>query len=192
MKRIYPLFFMLFLTSLVFAQQEKDTLTINETFDKIYRISTSYQEYKVISKARYLNLKKLVLDSVKSLETTVKNKNTRIKNQKDSIQSLQNINATYKNDLATTEQEKNSINLLGLSMAKSTYNIIMWLLVIVFASLTSYFMFLFKKSNYDTKKAKSDLYDIEEEFAVHKKKSLDREQKLRRKLQDEINKQRGI
>ena len=41
-------------------------------------------------------------------------------------------------------------------------------------------------------KARYDLQELEEEFAVHKKKSLEREQKLRRQLQDEINKQRDV
>jgi hypothetical protein len=43
-----------------------------------------------------------------------------------------------------------------------------------------------------TSQAKKELTRVEEEFNSYKKKSLVRDQILRRQLQDEINKQRGI
>ncbi|WP_407267387.1 hypothetical protein R8G64_12630 [Tenacibaculum maritimum] len=43
-----------------------------------------------------------------------------------------------------------------------------------------------------TKEAKNNLAEIEQEFEEHRKKSLEKEQKIRRQLQDEINKQRGV
>ena len=39
---------------------------------------------------------------------------------------------------------------------------------------------------------KNELTKVEEEFNSYKKKSLVSDQKLRRQLQDEINKQRGV
>ena len=49
----------------------------------------------------------------------------------------------------------------------------------------------FYNNKYFTKKAQNDLTEIEEEFAAFRKKTLEREQKLRRQLQDEINKQQN-
>jgi len=49
----------------------------------------------------------------------------------------------------------------------------------------------FKNNIYLTKKAEKNLKDVEIEYEQHRKKTLDREQKLRRTLQDEINKQRN-
>jgi hypothetical protein len=42
-----------------------------------------------------------------------------------------------------------------------------------------------------TKEAKANLQEAEEELTLFRKKSLEREQKLRRQLQDEINKNRN-
>jgi len=42
-----------------------------------------------------------------------------------------------------------------------------------------------------TKRAERNLKDIEIEYEQYRKKALEREQKLRRALQDEINKQRN-
>jgi hypothetical protein len=54
-----------------------------------------------------------------------------------------------------------------------------------------YFIFKFSKSNILTKEAQNNLLDIEQEFEEYRKKSIEREQKLRRQLQDEINKLRS-
>lgn len=183
---------MLFVSSFSFSQQSKDTLNLDEKFDKIYRTSSSYQEYKVVSKVRFQNLKKEVLDSLNSLKEIIRSKNTLIKKQSDSVSVLEKINKEYLTDLNQTIAEKNSMNFLGMQIQKSVYNIVVWLLVVVFAFLTGYFLFLFKNSNIITKQSKQELLNVEEEFAQHKKKSLEREQKLRRKLQDEINKSRGV
>jgi hypothetical protein len=54
-----------------------------------------------------------------------------------------------------------------------------------------YFIFKFSSSNVLTKEAQNSLLDVEQEFEQHRKKSLEREQKLRRQLQDEVNKLRS-
>ena len=50
------------------------------------------------------------------------------------------------------------------------------------------FAYQFKNANTVTKKAKLDLSELETEFEQHRKTALKREQKVMRKLQDEINK----
>ncbi len=184
--------FCIFLSISVQAQQKKDTLTILEKFDKIYRISTSYQEYKVISKERYRNLKNQVADSIKDLKSKVLSNQRQIESQKDSINGIKKIAATFETDWRQTLAQKNSIRFLGIEFSKSTYNIIVWSIITILLVFLLYFMYRFKNSNVLTTNAKSDLIDLEQEFAIHKKKSLEREQKLRRQLQDEINKQRGV
>lgn len=192
MKSLYPLLFVFFVSLSAFSQQTKDTLSIPEQFDKIYRTSSSYQEYKVIRKTRFQDLKQDVSDSLGSLKKEIQTKDQRITSQKDSISNLKMIASTFEGDLNQTIAEKNSINIFGIELLKSTYNIIVWSLIIILIVLLLYFMFKFKNSNIITTKAQSDLFDLEEDFAIHKKKSLENEQKLRRELQDEINKQRGV
>ena len=192
MKSLYPLLFVLFVSISAFSQEAKDTLTVQEQFDKIYRTSSSYQEYKVIRKTRFQNLKQQVTDSLNLLESQIESKDKLILSQKDSIKDIKKIADIFSADLNLTITQKNSIQIFGIQLQKSTYNITVWSLIIILVILLVYFMFKFKNSHVITTKAKSDLYDLEEEFTIHKKKSLDKEQKLRRELQDEINKQRGV
>lgn len=192
MKRFFPLLIAIILTNSIAAQQTKDTLTLPEQFDKIYRISSSYQEYKVIGKTRFQDLKKNVTDSLRVLKSDIQIKDRLIKSQKDSITDIKKIAAIFEGDLNQTIAQKNSIKFLGIEFLKSTYNSIVWSIILLLAILLSYFIYRFKNSNVVTSQAKNDLIELEEELANHKKKSLEREQKLRRQLQDEINKQRGV
>jgi len=67
----------------------------------------------------------------------------------------------------------------------------MWLIIIALLVLLILFIYKFKSSNSVTKIARNNLADIEEEFEEHRRNALEREQKVRRQLQDEINKQKG-
>jgi len=192
MKTIAPLLLVFFFSVTVSAQQTTDTLSIPEQFDRIYRTSSSYQEYKVVRKTRYQQLKKDVTDSLNNLKEDIKSKDQLITTQKDSIQNIKKIAETFESDYRQMLAQKDSIKFLGIEFSKSTYNLIVWSLIGLLIAFLLYFIYRFKNSNIITVQAKTELQDLEEEFAVHKKKSLDREQKLRRQLQDEINKQRGV
>ena len=75
-------------------------------------------------------------------------------------------------------------------MSKTSYSLIMWLLIIVLLALLILFIYKFNNSNSVTRIAKNNLADIEEEFEEHRRYALEREQKVRRQLQDELNKQK--
>jgi predicted negative regulator of RcsB-dependent stress response len=64
----------------------------------------------------------------------------------------------------------------------------MWFIIIVLLGLFLLFYYKFRQSNIITEYAKNALNDLEEEYATHRQKALEREQKAMRKLQDEINK----
>jgi len=75
-------------------------------------------------------------------------------------------------------------------MSKAIYKMVMWFIIAVLLALLAYFIYKFKNSNTITREAKKSLLDIEEEFEEHRKTAVEREQKVRRQLQDEINKQK--
>lgn len=195
MKSLFFTLFLLFIQYTSFSQENNNVViedkTLEGQFDKIYRISTSYQTYKVISKDKFQELKNNVLDSIKASNKDLKEQKVLLKNERDNVAKLNaELNKT-KEDLKKAQEKENSISLFGFQISKVTYNLILWLIIISLALALAFFVFKFSKSNILTKKAKEDLEDVEQEFEVHRKKSLEREQKLRRQLQDEINKQRN-
>jgi peptidoglycan hydrolase CwlO-like protein len=190
----FKIFFILFfITSFSSFSQEviKEDYSIKSQFDKIYRISTTYQVYKVIGKDKYQKLKSNVLDSLKNSKKLISEKENLLKSERENIQKLNTSLHKTKVDLEASRQKENSISLFGAQLNKITYNIILWFIITALSLCLIFFVFKFSKSNLLTKEAQGKLNGVEEEFDNHKKRSIEREQKLRRQLQDEINKLRN-
>ena len=183
----------LLLSSVSFTQETtlKDTNSIENQFEELYKKSSTYQIYKVISKDKYQRLKLNILDSLKNLKETITHKENLLLKEKTNIEETKRLLAKAEIDLNTALKKENSIDVLGIQLSKTAYNLLLWSIIVSLLLGLSYFIFKFFRSNILTKEAQNNLLDIEEEFEQHRKKTLVREQKLRRKLQDEINKQRN-
>tara|TARA_B110000240_G_C13291242_1_gene364384 strand:- start:88 stop:672 length:585 start_codon:yes stop_codon:yes gene_type:complete len=179
--------------SISFAQEinKKEDTSLKEAFDKLYRISTNYQVYKVINKEKFLNLKQQVLDSLKTTKKLLVEQNSLLKLKGENVKNTQTALNRAKLEFKKTIQKKESISLFGLQLNKSIYNLILWSLILILLIALLYFIFAFTKNNILTKRAEDDLNNIEIEYEQYRKKAIEREQKLRRTLQDEINKQRN-
>ncbi len=191
-KFLFILFISLNFSALAQETEEvEDNTSIEGQFDEIYRISTTYQVYKVISKDKYQALKRNVLDSIKNLKTQISEKENLLKSEREKIKNTNKLLSKTQADLVASNKKENSISLFGIQLSKIKYNLLLWSIIIISLLLLFYFIFKFFRSNTLTKEAQNNLLDVEQEFEQHRKKSLEREQKLRRQLQDEINKSRN-
>ena len=71
--------------------QENDTIepkTIEGQFDKIFKVSATFQNYKIVGKDEFLSLKKNVLDSVKKFRKAFLNIENLLKNERENIAYL--------------------------------------------------------------------------------------------------------
>ena len=162
--------------------------TIEEQFDYLYKKSGSYQEYKVVKKTQFHKIKANVLDSLKSISKRLNESNSTIETQKNEIDTLKNNLKTTNDNLINITKEKDEILFLGISMSKIGYNMLMWSMIFGLLLLLLFFIYQYKNSKIVTKQAQKDLNEIEEELETFKRRSIEREQKVRRELQDEINK----
>lgn len=196
-------FILILLVSISFSissqevEQSQEDTSINGQFDKIYRTSTTYKpagtnkKYKVINLLNYQQLKANVLDSLKKLEKEISKQENLLNSEREQTQKTNQLLAKTQSDLLASNKKENSISLFGIQLSKMNYNLLLWSIIIITLLLLFYFIFKFFRSNSLTKEAQNNLLDVEQEFEQHRKKSLEREQKLRRELQDEINKSRG-
>lgn len=186
--------------SSVFAQttltkkQQLDALpnTVENQFIKTYGKASNWKEYKMITRPDFQSLQKNIVDSVVALKKNIQSKQLKINEQEKSISTLNEKINGLTNNLNSSIDKENKISFIGIGMTKSSYNLILWSIITVLAITTVFFVLRFKNSNRLTKEAKTNLVEIEQEFEQHRKRSLEKEQKLRRQLQDEINKQRGV
>jgi len=202
MKIIKSLFVLFFLLMSIFSQSQnpKKQALINESlknddiktqFVVLNEKSPSYLDFKNIRLVYYNKLKSNVLDTLNSFNNKLKTANTKINEQHTEIEKLKVSIQEINGNLSNVTEEKDSIDFFGIKTTKATYNTALWSIISVLLLATLFFLFRYNSSNKLTKEAKTAFKEIEEEFDSHRKKSLEREQVLRRKLQDEINKQRN-
>lgn len=149
------------------------------------------QRYEVVRIQWIEKLKANTIDSLKAVHKTLNDTKVIVAKQEDEISKLRtNLDATQ-GTLDKTNTEKDSMSLFGIQMSKGGYNGIMWSIIAVLLAIALLFMYKFKNSNAITKEAKKTLEETEEEFQEHRRVALEREQKVRRQLQDEINKHKN-
>lgn len=188
-------FISLFLiTSFGHAQEEQEgslnSGTIESQFEFLYKKSGRYQDYRVIKINQLLKFRNNVYDSLKVGKEKLNAEQAIVVEQKNKIDSLNlELQNTNENLTAVTE-EKDSIKLLGMQMSKAGYNTLLWSIIALLTGALLFFIAKFKRSNVITIEAKQAKSEIEEEYEAHRQRALEREQKLRRELQDELNKQK--
>lgn len=188
-------------TYITFSQNAKNQELINkalvtETLENQFKTLTSksndFREFKNIKHFNLNKFKKNFFDSIAETKKKFDGINAVVVSQKNEINQLKTTVKKASDDFTEIKNDKDSIKLLGISLSKGTYKTILWSIILGLLVSTFFFLFRFKKSNGITKHAKLSLKEVEEEFEQHRKNSLEREQVLRRKLQDEVNKQRKV
>ncbi|MCG8819296.1 hypothetical protein G1K72_00500 [Tenacibaculum finnmarkense] len=174
------------------AQVDSLPNTIENQFIKAYRLSNNWQEYKLIKRTHFINFQKNILDSVTAIKKDVLAKQLLLDTQLKNTNTLKEEIATLKNSLSVSLEKEDAISIAGFYLNKTTYNTILWSIICGLLIGLSFFIFKFNSSHSITKEKKELLVGLEEELEQYKRSSIDKEQKLRRQLQDEINKQRGV
>lgn len=187
---VFPV--VLFFFGLINAQDTLEKPTPLATlFDSIYTISNSYDRYKIIKKVYFQDLKRQSLDSVENYKQQLIEKESLLKLEIQNFESLKAQADLTQIALNQSLQKENSITLFGAAMSKKNYNLILWSIVLLLLLGLCYYIYKYNNNKHLTKKAQNSLTEIEQELTAYRKRSLENEQKLRRKLQDEINKQRN-
>lgn len=182
-----------------FAQDSKpaeelslDKGTIESQFQYLYKKSGNYnaegKRYEVVRTINLDKLKKNVLDSVVAARTNAADLKNTISTHETTIESLNSKLKETTDNLTTVTNEKDSMSLLGAQVSKGTYNVILWTIIIGLLLLLLLFIYKYRRSNILTQDAKSNLSELEVEYEDHRRRALEREQKISRQLQDEINK----
>ena len=183
----------LFVSTNLLSQTNKkfnDSGSIDNQFESIIKNSNKYQDYKVIKLNWLQKLKANVNDSLQVSQNEILNSSKIINSQKRIIDSLNIALNGTKNEITTLKTQIQSISFLGIEIEKGLFKTILFSFIGGLLLLLIFFISKFKQSNSITKQIKSDLKEVEEEYEDHRKKALEREQKVMRRLQDELNKQK--
>lgn len=175
--------------------EEDDKLSLTEgsidnQFEYVIQRSNNFQEYKVVKRTWLNELKSHTLDSIKAIQKNLSDTQVVVEAQSNEILELKDKLSTTNTTLTATKDEKDNMSLFGMQMSKTGYNVLMWSIIACLLALLLFFIYKYRDSNAVTKLSKKSLVEIEEEFEEHRRNALEREQKVRRQLQDELNKQK--
>jgi preprotein translocase subunit SecF len=176
---------LLFTTS-GFAQAQ-DSTAIDQEFTKILDESNNYQEYKVVKEQKLRGLQKKVSTTISDLDSQLQKSKSKIKQQQKQMTAVQNDLKETRQNLNELKGSRDEINFLGMQLSKSSYQAITWGVVGVLILIIIFLVIKNKKNSADTKEAKIRLKQEQREFEDFREKSLEKQQKLGRKLQDEVN-----
>ncbi len=167
---------------------------ISSQFEYISKKSGNYRadgvRYEVVKEYNLGKLRQNVLDSINEFNNNIKQLNATISGHVETINSLNKKLEETTNNLASVTEEKDSMSFLGFLVSKSTYNFILWTIIATLLLLLLFFIYRFRNSNILTQEAKVALSELETEYEDHRRRALEREQKISRQLQDELNKQK--
>lgn len=192
-KKVILTIILAFVVNISFGQANKkfdNSGTVNEQYEYMFSKSSRYQEYKVIQIDWLQQFQRNVLDTISMLETTIASKDAEILKQKSEIGNLNNSLTESNSKIEELSTQIETISLFGIQWKKGVFKSLMFLVIAVLAALLGFFIFQFKRSNAITTKTKADLKELEDEFDQHRKRAIEREQKVMRRLQDELNKQK--
>lgn len=170
--------------------QSIDSGTIENQFDYVINKSNRYQDYKVVKQAWLNRLKRVVNDSLNVIRKELADTKTTLSQKEGEIATLTNSLNTTKENVVNLNEEKDSIRFFGVLTSKPLYNTILWSIIGFLLFFLLIYMYRFNQSNKITKDSNEKFDELDKEFEDHRQRSLEREQQLRRKLQDEINKQK--
>lgn len=162
--------------------------TIDSQFVYLYAISRTQNGIEHVRRANLEQIRKNVTDSISALTKEIADLKTKEGSQLATVGALTDSLGRVQSELLTARQEKDSFSFIGISLHKSTYSLIMWGIVVLLAAALATFIYRFNQSHVVTRDTKKAIADLQEEFDQHRKKAMEKEQKLKRQLQDEINK----
>lgn len=191
-KIIFPIISALILSFSAQGQLNNDSTKVDPSLKGQYQLllakSKNINGYKLVNPYRIAAFWQSFNDTLATTRKQLINANQKLNAQEKSIAELKSQINGKETALAGTNAKVNEINFLGISFTKSSYNTIVWSLIIGLAAALA-FLILRSAKHIHEAKYRSNLYEeISQEYQSYKTKANDKEKKLARELQDERNK----
>ena len=170
--------------------EEAKPTTLEGVFQQLIDRSGAWQNFKMLDRGKLAAFQRSMTDSINGVRSQLVAEKQKVKENEATIKELNDKITDIQAALDQTKDQKDSVSFFGALVSKGLYNTIMWGIVLALASLLVLYIYKFSNGNVVTKKSINDLNELQEEYENYRKAAIEREQKVRRQLQDEINKHR--
>lgn len=172
---------------LTFAQANSiasatDSTGIKGQFEHLYKKSNTFEQYKVIQISDYNKLKQNATDSIRMYKKEATNHLLETNSLNNKLETINAEVVQLKEELSTTQNMQNSINLLGMAVNKKAYSLIMWGVIFCLTIISSVLFLVYKRGHQVVKEARTRLTEVQEDLEKHRKSAILREQMLGNEL----------
>ncbi|WP_026464091.1 hypothetical protein [Adhaeribacter aquaticus] len=176
--------------------------TLQQQFNTIKNRSAFQPEsrdFKIVRITRLDNFWQNVQDSLKVRESKIRqagkstaqalqNANTRIATLENELEALKQENAQKEQQIQKTAHDVASLSFLGIAINKQLYVVLSCIVILGLIVLAAVFAYLYKNSQQITDEKIKSYEEISQEYKEHKQHARERETKIKRDLQTEVNK----
>ncbi len=185
MKTILLLFTVILLCFSVHIVEAK---SIEDQFDELKESSETFKEYKVIKIKTLNDFWKSVLDSINVKEAAIAKLQSENSVNKTNIDQLKANMEVRDAAIEELQYATSHINVLGVEFGKTFYQILNFTIISILLVFCGILIVSLKERRNIAKTKISAFEKLELKFEEYKRSSLDKQMKLRRELQTEINK----
>lgn len=171
------------------------TITKKVVEGQMNRILVNSADYKDVKMVKKAALEELHADMVTLLsrnESDLSDAKATIETKNGEIKKLQEEIAKANSQLAASVTNNETFLFFGIPLNTTLYHAIMWSLVFTLLITVGFLAVRFRRANVITQNSKAIVTEVEDELETFKRNAIEREQKLRRQLQDEIIKQKKM
>lgn len=179
MKYIIILFFVCFSLQINGQNQE-----IIRSFDSVVNSSNNWQEFRVVKKEKLSEFRKELISISDSLNANITTLENSITDYKKEIGDLEELNKNLNKELLAFKNAKNEIDLLGLKISKSNYQITVWSIIVILLLIVVFVFIKYRNRNIVYQELNENLADTTKEFEEYKHRAIEKQQKLGRELLD--------
>ncbi len=162
--------------------------TIDAQFDTLRAKSNKYKNFKVVPRAELIELQENTARRITGLKDSITMLETVIDKKETAIARLQTDLAQSQADRDTAIEQKSTFEILGAEIDKGLYSTIVWSVIGILLVILIILGIKYKSSHSVARDAERNLKTTEDELEELRRKSIEKEQRLGRQLQDERNK----
>jgi biopolymer transport protein ExbB/TolQ len=169
------------------AKAQEDAKLIDQ-YQNMIESSETFEKYKVIPISKVNEFGQIMNDSINELKesvSTAKSARLKAETERDSAKAKMN---GLTSELEKSQSALDEMPLFGIPMSKVTYNIVMWSIVVVLIAGLVIVYIMFFNSFRLTRQAKKDKELVDQELEDLRKRSHDKQVKIKRELQTALNK----
>lgn len=166
--------------------------TLNDQYEYLHERTNIYNNFRAIREDMFQKMRRNSLDSLNSAHReieTLKQEITLHKARKDSLEVLLNETVSER-DAAI--RNRDSLFLLGISMNKSFYNLLLWSIISGLTVFLLVIIFLFKRAHQIANQKTRETKELQDEFEEYRKTSRERFEQQSIDHFNEVKRLKGI